>query len=160
MKTKILSILILSAVIFCALTSCAGGNVASSGEATIVVDLGGGEYATYTIDLSQLEEHDEGAFTLLKYLSVQKGTDLYYSTNSGGGYGAYITAINSLSPDPMSEYIAVYTSEKTDFSVSSDGIEMPGVTYNGTELKYSGVGISQMTIKDGTVVMFRLESFA
>ena len=58
---------------------------------------------------SKLEKHDEGAATLLEYLSVQKGTDLYYTVQLGGGYGAYITSINSLKPDPASEYIAVYT---------------------------------------------------
>ena len=157
---KFLSLLTVAAMLCFALISCGGGNVASSGEATLLVDKGDGDYTVYTVELSKLEKHDEGAVTLLEYLSVQKGTDLYYTVQLGGGYGAYITSINSLKPDPASEYIAVYTSEESDFSVSSDGMEMPSVKYGEIELKYSGVGISEMNIKDGTVVMFRLESFA
>lgn len=159
-NTKFLSLLIVAVMLCLSLVSCSGGNVASSGTATLLVDKGDGDYTVYTVELSELEKHDEGALTLLEYLSTQKGTDLYYGTQAGGGYGAYITNINSLNPDPTSEYIAVYTSEPSDFSVSSDGMEMPSVMYNETELKYSGVGISSMNIKDGTVVMFRLESFA
>jgi len=160
MKTKILGLFIIVAVLVCALASCADTNVASSGEATLLVDNGDGDYTVYTIDLSMLEKRDEGALSLLEYLSVQKGTDLYYSTQSGGGYGAYITSINALNPDPLCEYIAIYTSEEADFTVSADGMEIPSIMYNDTELKYSGVGISEMKIKDGTVVMLRLESFA
>lgn len=157
---KIFSLLTVAVMLCCALVSCAGGNVAKSGEATILVDKGDGDYTVYSVELSELEKHDEGAATLLEYLSTQKGTDLYYTVQLGGGYGAYITSINSLKPDPLCEYIAVYTSEASDFSVSSDGMEMPSVKYGEVELKYSGVGISEMNIKDGTVVMFRLESFA
>ena len=157
---KILSLLIAAVMTCFSLVACSGGNVASSGTATLLVDNGNGDYTVYEVELSKLEKYDEGALTLLEYLSTQKGTDLYYGTQAGGGYGAYVTNVNSLNPDPTSEYIAVYTSEASDFSVSSDGMEMPSVMYGQTELKYSGVGISSMNIKDGTVVMFRLESFA
>ncbi len=155
---KILSLLIVAVMLCCILVSCSGGNVAKSGTATILVDSGNGEYTSYSVDLSKLDENDEGALSLLEYLATQKDVDFNYTAQSGA-YGAYITNINKLSPDPLSEYIAVYTSEASDFSVSSDGMEMPSVKYGEVELKYSGVGISEMKINDGTVVMFRLESF-
>lgn len=155
---KICSLLILAAALAFALVSCSGGNVAKSGTATILVDNGGGDYTSYSVDLSKLEERENGAISLLEYLSKQEGTALRYTAESGA-YGAYITSVNELKPDPLSEYISIYTSEESDFSVSSDGMEMPGVKYGDVELKYSGVGLSEMTIRDGTVVMLRLESF-
>lgn len=157
-SVKIFNILILLAVLVCALVSCSGGNVGKSGTATILVDSGSGEYTSYSVDLSKLEEREKGAISLLEYLSSPQNADLRYTTEAGA-YGAYITGINELNPDPLSEYIAIYTSEQSDFSVSSDGMEMPGIKYGDVELKYSGVGLSEMTIKDGTVVMLRLESF-
>lgn len=156
-KTKIIGILIIIAALVCAFASCGGGGVDKKGTATILVDNGGGDYTSYSVNLSEVEG-EEGALSLLEYLSTKKGTDLYYTTQSGA-YGAYMTGINALIPDPLSEYIAVYTNEEADFPVSTDSMAMPGVEYKDTELKYSGVGISEMTVKDGTVIMFRLESF-
>ena len=157
-KIKIIGILIIIAALVCALASCSGGGVDKKGTATILVDNGDGAYTSYTVNLSKVEG-DEGALSLLEYLSTQKGTTLRYTTQSGA-YGAYMTSINELNPDPLSEYISVYTNEEADFPVSTDGMAMPGIKYEDTELKYSGVGISEMTVKDGTVIMFRLESFA
>lgn len=157
-RTKIISALIIIATLLCALTSCGGGNVDNKGTATILVDNGGGDYTSYVVDLSKLKERENGAVSLLEYLSGEKGTDLRYETESGA-YGAYIKSINALNPNPISEYIAIYTSEESDFSVSSDGMAMPGIKYEDIELQYSGVGISEMTVKDGTVIMLRLESF-
>ena len=93
-RTKIISALIIIATLLCALTSCGGGNVDNKGTATILVDNGGGDYTSYVVDLSKLKERENGAVSLLEYLSGEKGTDLRYETESGA-YGAYIKSINA-----------------------------------------------------------------
>ena len=160
---KIIALILVLAISLVFLASCAGGNVASSGTATVVIETGaeGDEkYQTYSVDLSKLQNRNEGALSLLEYIASLEGSTLYYNVQWGGGYGAYITAIGSLSPNPMSEYIAVYTSEEKDFAVPD--AYMPTVStvaYGEMTLTYSGVGISTMTINDGTVVLFRLQGF-
>lgn len=155
-----LTALLLSLVLaLLALASCSAGNVAKSGTATVVIE-NAGSYEAYEVDLSNLEKHDEGALTLLEYLAVQEDSKLYYSATWGGGYGAYLNSIGSLSPDPSSEYISVYTTTEKDFAVPNDYMStVKNVEYGGKVLTYSGVGISQMTIENGTVVLFRVEGF-
>ena len=164
-KTKILSLLLALLLLLSVLASCAAGeNVAKSGEALIVIELmEGGEicYETYKVDLSAIENHSEGALSLLEYVGSQEGSKLYYSLNFGGGYGAYVNSISSLSPNAASsEYIAVYTTEECDFSVPTEYFPTVSTTvYDGRTLTFSGVGISSMTVNDGTVILFRLESY-
>jgi hypothetical protein len=81
--------------------------------------------------------------------------------NYGGGYGAYINSISPLNPDALAnEYIGIYTTEECDFSVPTEYFPtVSTVTYGDATLTYSGVGISSMTIKDGTVILFRLETY-
>ena len=160
--TKILAILLTIAAIFCCLTSC-GGNVAASGTAYVVIENSAGAaepYTVYEVDLACVENKTEGALALLEYIASLEGSDLYYSASWGGGYGAYVNSIGSLSPSPT-EFIAVYTSNEADFATPDAYMPVVStVDYNGMTLTYSGYGISQMNIKDGTVVLFRLESWS
>ncbi len=160
--TKLLAILVVIAIAIVGLVSC-GGNVASSGTAYIVIENGAGAdepYTVYEVELSKVENKTEGAMALLEYIASQNDSTLYYSINWGGGYGAYVNSIGALTPEGA-EFIAVYTSNETDFATPD--AYMPVVStaeYNGVTLTYSGFGISQMNIKDGTVVLFRLESYS
>ena len=164
-KTKILSLILVIVLMLCVLASCApAGNVADSGKASIVIETkntGSDKYLVYEVDLSLLESHNEGALSLLEYIGSQEGSSLYDSLNFGGGYGAYINSISPLYPAPNSaEYISIYTSEECDFSVPTEYFPtVSTAVYNGRTLTFSGVGISSMTIKDGTVILFRLESY-
>ena len=157
---KLPLILVVIAMATLTLMSCGGGNVADKGIAKIVVENGENDYTVYEVDLSKLEERGEGAISLLEYVASQKDSTLYYNVQWGGGYGAYITAIGSLNPDPASEYISVYTSEEKDFAVPTDyAPTVSTVAYGEMTLTYSGVGLSSMSVKDGTVILFRVESF-
>lgn len=164
MKTKRIVALALALVMaLLALTSCAGGNVAEKGTATLVIETsaeGNDKYVVYSVDLAQLDDRDEGALSLLEYLAGQEGSALYYSATWGGGYGAYLNSIGPLSPDATREYIAVYTSVEKDFAVPSEWAPtVATVKYGDATLTYSGVGISSMTVEDGTVILFRVEGF-
>lgn len=160
MTKRILSILALALVLALTFTACSGGDVGLTGTATLVIEGRDGSYTTYDVDLSKLEKHDEGAISLLEYVASLEGSTLYYNVQWGGGYGAYITSIGSLSPDPSCEYISLYTSESADFAVPTE--YMPTVStveYSGKTLTYSGVGLSSMHVNDGTVILFRVEGF-
>lgn len=157
---RIISILALVLILVLSFTACAGGDVELQGTATLVIEGRDGSYVTYDVDLSKLEKHDEGAISLLEYVASLEGSTLYYNVQWGGGYGAYITSIGSLSPNPACEYISLYTSESADFAVTTEYMPtVPTVEYNGSTLTYSGVGLSSMHINDGTVILFRVEAF-
>lgn len=157
---KILAAFLLFAVTLVALVSCGGGNVASKGTAKIVIEKAEGDYTVYEADLSKLERRDEGAISLLEYIASLEGSTLYYNVQWGGGYGAYITSIDTLNPNPQNQYIAIYTTEKTDFAVPTEwSPTVATVEYGEMTLTYAGVGLSSMHINDGTVILFRLEGF-
>ena len=157
---RIISLIALVLMLALSLTACVSGGVGSSGTATIVIEGADGSYTTYDVDLSKLEKRDEGAISLLEYVASMEGSTLYYNVQWGGGYGAYVTSIGSLSPDPTCEYISLYTSESADFAVATEYMPtVPTVTYSDITLTYAGVGLSSMTVNDGTVILFRLEGF-
>ena len=157
---RIISLLARVLMLALSFTACVSGGIAKSGTATLVVEGADGAYSTYDVDLSKLEKRDEGAISLLEYIASLEGSTLYYNVQWGGGYGAYITSIGSITPDPSCEYISIYTTEAADFAVATDYMpEVPTVEYDGKTLTYSGVGLSTMTVNDGTVILFRLEGF-
>ena len=160
-KTKRILALILAMVLtVAALTSCMGAETANTGTAKIVIENGEKDYTVYDVDLSKLEKRDEGALSLLEYVASQEGSTLYFNVTWGGGYGAYVTSIGSLNPDPSSQYIALYTSEEADFAVPSEWSPTVATTaYGDMTLTFSGVGLSSMHVNDGTVILFRLEGF-
>ncbi len=161
MKTKKLLTLILALfVLTAALVSC--GRVEDSGTATVVVETsenGETNYEVYYIDLSELKNKDEGALSLINHLLSDTDSGFVCDIQDAG-YGAYVNSVSTLVPDTTSEYIAIYTSEKTDFAVPSEWQPtVPTVKYGDMILTYSGVGLSSMTVKDGTVILLRLETF-
>jgi hypothetical protein len=158
---KVLALLLAFVMAIFVLASCAtSGNVAENGTATIVIENGENNYTEYEVDLSKLEKRDEGALSLLEYIASLENSTLYYNATWGGGYGAYITQIGSLSPNPANQYIAVYTSEEKDFAVPSEwSPTVATVSYKSMTLTFSGVGLSSMNAKDGTVILFRVEGF-
>ena len=158
--SKILAILLVLVTVIMSFASCMGGDVSQTGTAKIVIENAEGDYTVYDVDLSKLEKHDEGALSLLEYIASQEGSTLYYNVQWGGGYGAYVTSIGSISPNPANQYVALYTSEEADFAVPTDyAPTVATVSYGDLTLTYSGVGLSSMHINDGTIILFRLESF-
>ena len=158
--SKALALLLVAVMMVASLVSCMGGDVSKTGTAKIVVENGENDYTVYEVDLSKLEKHDEGAISLLEYIASQENSTLYYNVQWGGGYGAYITSIGSLSPNPANQYIALYTSEQEDFAVPTEyAPTVATAKYGEQTLTFSGVGLSSMHINDGTVILFRLEGF-
>ena len=157
---KITGLILATALVLMSLASCFGGEVALEGTAKLVVEGTDGNHTVYEVDLSLLEKHDEGAISLLEYVASKEGSTLYYNVQWGGGYGAYITSIGALTPDPSCQFIAIYTTESEDFAVPSEWTPIvPTAKYGDMTLTYSGVGLSSMHVKDGTVILFRMEGF-
>ena len=157
---KFLSALVIVAMLLAMLVSCMGGEAAATGIAKIVIENGENDYTVYEVDLSKLEKRDEGAISILEYIASLEGSTLYYNVQWGGGYGAYITSIGSLSPDPTCQFIALYTTEEADFAVPTEwSPTVATAAYGDMTLTYAGVGLSSMHINDGTVILFRLEGF-
>ena len=75
---KFTALLTAAVLTLLALASCSAptGNVAKKGTATIVIE-GADDYQTYSVDLSELTERDEGAYTLIKHVSEKENSTLY-----------------------------------------------------------------------------------
>ena len=127
-------------------------------SATVVLDLGDGEYKTYEIKLADVADLTKGAYSLLLHLNENEGLALDAPDST---YGVYINSVGELVPDlARNEYVAIYTSVEKDFAVpTADFPTVSEVVYNGRTLKSAGVGLSSMSVTDGAVILFRIETF-
>ncbi len=151
MKIRITALLLALVTAALLLTSCSliFGDVADSGNFTVLVENTDGSYEVYKTDLDSLENKSEGAKGVVEHLNT--GDDRLYLEMVDGSYGAYVSAIGNIREGDGS-YVIVYT------SVASDSYEgAPTVEYEGVTLYQAGVGLSGMTVEAGGVILFRLE---
>lgn len=156
MKARRLIISILALILaFSVLSLFSCGKVESEGRVTVVIEGADGEYEIYGIDLSEVENKD-GAVSILEALAAREDKPLALDMTDGS-YGKMINSIGGLNPDATkNEYVAIYTSVEEDFDVSE---YKKTLTYEGRTLATSGVGISGMSASDGTVILFRTETW-
>ncbi len=128
-------------------------SVGESGAVTVVVESYDGSYTEYRVYLEDVDNKNEGAFGVLEYLCETENGLRELETDSGA-YGKYITKIGSLENGKDSKYIMIYTSNEKDFG-TWEGVG--SLEYEGTLLKESGVGVNQMSLEEGTVILFRAE---
>ncbi len=151
---RIFSVIMVALTAAVTLFACAP-QVADSGTVTVVVESKDGSQRVYVLELGDLENKKEGAVGVFEALRDSED-QLEYDLSSGP-YGKYINSVGSLTPDTLKgEYIAVYTSCERDFDVSE---WVKTIDFKGTELSTAGVGISQLTIEHGTVLLFRIENY-
>lgn len=152
MKNRKISLIAMILLLAICLTSCSliFGGVADKGNVTVVVETAEG-YEVYQAYLEKVENKNDGALGVLTHLSEGKDKLRLEKDHTG-----FITAIGSIEQDPAAgAYVMVYT------SVASDGYEgAPTVEYEGMTLYQSGVGVTSMTVEEGTVILFRLETFS
>lgn len=156
MKNRILAMLLTLIIAVMALSSCGYifGDVAEQGDVTVVIENTDGTYEVFKTYLENVENKDEGAKGVVETLRDREESPLPLEMTDGG-FGAYVTAIGSIKEDASAgSYVMVYTSLESD---SYDGA--PTVEYEGTTLYQSGVGLSGMTVEEGTVILFRLENY-
>ena len=151
-STRILLLIMILVICFSSSCSLFGG-VSDEGRVTVVIENTDGSYDSFNVELNEVENKSEGVRGILDHLA--KGKEKLYVGLVDGGYGAYVSAIGKIAESPtQGSYVMVYT------SVNTDGYEGgPTVDYNGITLYQAGVGISSMTVTDGTVILFRLEVY-
>ena len=147
---KILS-LILAVVMVFGLASC-GATVGEEGDVTFVIENRDGSYEVYKIYLEDVENKDKGALGVLESLKERDNNPLPVDMS-----GTWMNSIGSLIPDSESrEYIAIYTSLEKDFGTGDFAATLE---YDGVTLTMAGVGIELMSAEQGTVILFRIETW-
>ena len=155
MNKRPLALILTAIVALMAFSSCGYifGEVAEQGDVTVVIENTDGTYDVFEAKLDSVENKKEGVKGVVEHLGQRK--DRLCVEMTDGGYGAYVSAIGSIREDSSrGKYVMVYTSVVTD---SYEGA--PTVEYEGVTLYQSGVGISGMSVNEGTVILFRLESY-
>ena len=150
---KILALLLVLITLF-SFAACGDTEVAEEGDVKVVIENRDGTYDVYEVLLEDVTNKGEGAYGIVKYLAEREenrvSAEIVDST-----YGAYVNAIGSLTPVGK-EYVALYTSVEKDFSTSDTESE---VRYDGKTLKMAGVGLSSMSVEEGTIILFRIETY-
>lgn len=153
MKRRILSLILVALLLF-SLISCdlIFGDVADSGDITVVVEATDGSFEVYKTYLENVENKAEGVKGVVENLRDREDNPLYLEMVDST-YGAYVSAIGSIKENSIEKkYVIVYT------SVAEDSYEgAPTVDYEGTTLYQAGLGLSGMKADAGTVILFRLE---
>ena len=148
---KILSLILAVVMLFC-LVSCFATTVGESGDVTFVIENRDGSYEVYKIYLEDVENKDKGALGVLESLKERDNNPLSVDMS-----GTWMNSIGSLIPDSESrEYIAIYTSLEKDFGTGDFAATLE---YDGVTLTMAGVGIELMSAEQGTVILFRIETW-
>lgn len=157
-KERFLKILTLILALSLSLGITACGEVDDTGEINVMVEVEESRYLEYVVILDNVADKSEGAASILKYLGSRGADSLEYDLVEST-YGAYLNSIANLQPG-AGQYIAIYTSVESDFSVPTEYYPtVPELTVDGKLLKPARVGLSSMKIEDGMTILFRLESF-
>ncbi len=145
---KILSLLLVAALLGCALTSCAlFSENDTAGTATLVI--GTETPKVYEVPLSQLSA-GAGLFPVFEYLGENEGLEYDIS-------GTMLNSVGGLANDyDLGRYIYIYTSVEKDFDVSEYKMEME---YEGKTLVSAGVGFNEMSVTDGAIIYIGLISW-
>ena len=151
---RILALILCIAVTLIATVSCTA-KVGESGDVTVVVEVSEGNYEVYKTYLENVENKDNGALGVLQNLKAREENPLHL-VYSDSTYGAFVTEIGSIKEDSAAgAYVMVYTSNAAD---SYEGAAT--VNYGETVLYSAGVGISAMSVTEGTVILFRIEVYS
>ena len=145
--SKILVAILLISLLATTLFACINPDNDTSGKMTLVI-LDGDNATPYTVDLAKIPSGDssKGLIAILDYLK-DNGKLTYTADDSG--YGAFLTQVGELKQGD-GYYLYVYTDVETDIDVSQYATQ---VTYNGKSYTNSGVGVSQMSVKDGCTII-------
>ena len=155
MKRKIITLTLTLALLLCALCSCFG-LVAERGDVTVVIANRDGTYTEYKAYLEDVENKSEGAVGVIEHLAAREKNPLTVDMQSSS-YGKYVNSIGSLTPDTASgEFISIYTSVEADFGTFLGVTE---IEYGGKLLKSSGVGLTDMNVPEGAIILFCIEVY-
>jgi hypothetical protein len=157
---KIITLAIALLLALASLTSCGAlfGTSVTGNEAILVLEAKDGQRTEYKIDLNEVSDKSKGAYSLVLFASEKYD----FPVDAGDGpFGAYLNSVGPVTPDAASgEYVALFTSVEKDFQVPTADFPLVGeTTYNGVTLKSAGVGITSMSVEDGTIILIKVESW-
>lgn len=142
---KALALILSLCMMFC-FVSC-DAEIDTKGEITIVV--AGESVQEYAVSLDDIDASG-GVVAALEHLKSEDKLD--YAME-----GTMLTKVGSVQNDAAAgKWIYVYTSVAEDADVSQYATT---VEYKGQTLTSSGVGVTDMHIKDGAVIYFGIISF-
>ena len=140
---KIAAVMAVMIMAVCFIAAC-GKPQSLSGTMTLVI--GTETPAVYTVDLDNVEI-TKGVFSVLEYLKETEELDYAVEEST---FGAFLTKVGAIEQDSASgTYIYIYTSVEKDFDVSA---YVMTIEYDGTTLKSSGLGVSEMTIEKDCII--------
>lgn len=143
-KIKLLALFVAAAALCFAFACCAAPNDLT-GNAKVV--LAGDEQQVFDVDLAQAKLKENSTVKdLLQYLRQEKGLEFSMS-------GTMLTSVGSLVPKG-NQFVAFYHNVQADADVTIDPI-----TYDGTTLYSSGLGISSQKLQSGMIVYFAVITF-
>lgn len=150
---KIITAILLVSLLALIFAACFDSDNDSQGAMTLVV-LNGEDAKEYSVDLTELPSGDnqKGLMAILDYLQAE-GQLTYTAQDSG--YGAYLTQVGDLK-EGDGNFIYVYTDVETDISVDAYATQ---IIYKDKSYTNSGVGVTQMNIKDGCTIIITYISF-
>ena len=147
---RILSLVLVLVMMF-SLASC-GATVGERGDVTFVIENRDGSYAVYKTYLEEVENRDKGALGVIESLNSREKNPLPVDMD-----GTWMNSIGGLTPDASkNEFISIYTSLASDAGVW-DGVLT--LEYEGVTLTQSNFGIDGMSVEEGTVILFRIETW-
>ena len=130
------------------LFACADNGNDTQGTMTLVL-LDGDVAQEYVVDLAKIPSGDNKSTGLMAVLDYLKSERRLTYTSHDLGYGAYLTQVGNLQ-EGGGKYIYVYTDVENDFDVSEYAQQ---ITYKNKSYTNSGVGASQMSVKDGCTII-------
>ena len=150
---KIITAILLVSLIALTFVACINSDNDNQGAMTLVV-LNGDDAKEFTVDLAKIPSDTDktGLMAILDYL--QSDGQLTYTAQESE-YGAYLTQVGDLK-EGDGNYIYVYTDVEADKSVDAYAVQ---VTYKDKSYTNSGVGASQMSIKDGCTIVITYINF-
>ena len=142
---KIITAILIVSMLSLALFACINPDSDKEGKMTLVL-LDGDNAQEYVIDLSKLPSGNSqtGLIAVLDYL--QKEGRLTYSVD-----GTLLTQVGDLKNNAAENtWIWLYTDVEADINVTEWAVQ---TTYKGKTYTDSGVGASQMSIKNGCTII-------
>ena len=151
---------------------CGDGASALTGTATVVLDRGEGNgenrYEEFTLDLG--EAGLTSANHAIDVLDALETGGSFYYESSEGSYGVMLTemgrmadlsgvgAAEAVLKPGEREYISVYTSNAEESNPDADSYGGT-ITYEGINVYYAMLGVSSLSVFDGAVYYFFVDSY-
>ena len=120
-------------------------------QMAVVIKNGENDYVSYVVSLDKIGVDAPTAEDVIVYLHDQ--ADLYLDWQDGA-WGKYLNGIGGAKPTSSSEWVTLLTNDK-DFQDNESAYKIT-YTVGDVTLTSSTVGVTDLTVKAGTVIYFEV----